>query len=116
MLELPQLRVRVLQHVQALLVHSSQVALCGVRHRLEERLACWLCLACRAGQSSVVPITHEDLSTILGMRRAGITEVLTRFERDGLIVKTRGALQVRDLHRLEQRACCCRRIICEAHR
>src|SRR5215472_11595284 len=40
-----EIRHRLLRYVQALIVHGVQPALCGVRHELEQSLACWLCLA-----------------------------------------------------------------------
>jgi CRP-like cAMP-binding protein len=109
--ERPQIREHLLRYVQSLMTHSSQIALCGVRHELEQRLACWLCLACDALDGNVLPVTHDHLSTILGLRRAGVTETLSRFEEEGLVRKTRGVLQVRDRRLLRQKACGCYTVI-----
>jgi CRP-like cAMP-binding protein len=113
--ERPQFRQRLLRYVQSLMIHGSQMALCGVRHQLEQRLACWLCLACDALEGDILPITHDHLSTILGLRRAGITETLNRFEEQGLVRKMRGVLQIRDRGLLERKACCCYRTIANAY-
>jgi CRP-like cAMP-binding protein len=86
---------------------SSQLAMCGMRHQLEQRIAGWLCHASDSVGGSEVPVTHDYLSTQLGLRRAGITEALIRFEEDELITKARGRLRVRDRERLSQRACGC---------
>jgi CRP-like cAMP-binding protein len=109
--ERPQIREHLLRYVQSLMTHSSQIALCGVRHELEQRLACWLCLACDAVDGNVLPVTHDHLSTMLGLRRAGVTETLSRFEEEGLVRKTRGVLQVRDRRLLRQKACGCYAVI-----
>jgi hypothetical protein len=109
--ERPQIREHLLRYVQSLMIHSSQISLCGVRHELEQRLACWLCLACGALDGNVLPITHDHISMILGLRRAGVTETLNRFEEEGLVRKTRGVLQVPDRRLLEQKACGCYAII-----
>ncbi|WP_371260869.1 helix-turn-helix domain-containing protein [Bradyrhizobium sp. Cp5.3] len=93
------------------MVQTAQTALCGVCHQLEPRLACWLSLACDALQHNVVPVTHENLSTILGMRRAGITEALNRFGQSGLLRKTRGVLEISNRNKLQSRACVCYRIV-----
>lgn len=114
--ERPQIRERLLQHIEALMIHGSQTALCGVRHPLERRLASWLCLACDALDRNVFPITHDHLSMILGLRRAGITETLDRFKEAGLIRKTRGVLEVCDRGRLAQKACGCYQIIARGYR
>jgi hypothetical protein len=55
----PQIREHLLQYIEALMIHGSQTALCGVRHELEQRLACWLCVAYDALEGNVLPITHD---------------------------------------------------------
>jgi CRP-like cAMP-binding protein len=115
MAERPQIREHLLQYIEALMIHGSQTALCGVRHELEQRLACWLCVACDALEGDVLPITHDHLSTILGLRRAGLTEALIRFEEQGLIRKSRGVMRVRERALLEQKACNCYGVIASAY-
>jgi CRP-like cAMP-binding protein len=102
-------------HAEALVSHGAQSALCGVRHSLEQRLACWLCLACDALDSGVLPVTHDYLSAALGLRRAGVTETLIQFERHRLIRKMRGVLEVDDRKRLAQRACVCYAVIASGY-
>lgn len=109
--ERPEIRRRTLRYAQALTIHSAQTGFCGVRHDLEQRLACWLCLACDALGGRVLPVTHYYLATGLALRRTSVTQALSRFEEQGLIRKMRGVLHVDDRMRLEQRACCCYRII-----
>ncbi|WOH80322.1 Crp/Fnr family transcriptional regulator [Bradyrhizobium sp. BEA-2-5] len=104
-----------LRYVQALNLHCAQTGLCGVRHETEGRLASWLCLAMDAIASRALPVTHDYLSTVLGLRRAGVTETLIRFEEQGLIRKTRGLLEVDDRAGLQQKACCCYRFISAAY-
>lgn len=114
--ERPQIREYLLRYVQSLMIHASQIALCGVRHELEQRLACWLCLACDALEGDVLPITHDYLSIILGLRRPGVTETLNRFEQQGLVRKMRGVLQVRNRGALAQKACSCYGVTSNAYR
>jgi CRP-like cAMP-binding protein len=115
MIERLQIREHLLRYIQALMVHGSQTALCGVRHDLEQRLACWLCIACDALDGDVLPITHDHLSTILGLRRSGLTQSLIRFEEEGLIRKSRGAMRVRERSLLQQKACGCYGVIASAY-
>ncbi|MGY8632058.1 Crp/Fnr family transcriptional regulator [Bradyrhizobium sp. 14AA] len=110
----PQIREHLLQYNQWLMVQTSQVALCGARHQLERRLACWLSLACDALEGRALPVTHDDLSEILGWRRAGITEMLSRFEEQGMIKKMRGMLQISEREQLKLKACACYRAIASA--
>ncbi|WP_456671800.1 Crp/Fnr family transcriptional regulator [Bradyrhizobium sp. LM2.9] len=93
----------------------SDRLLCGVRHDREQRVASWLCLGSDALDADVLPITHDYLSSMLGLRRAGVTETLIRFEQQGLIHKTRGVLHIGDRQRLEQKACSCYRLIAGAY-
>jgi hypothetical protein len=111
----PMIREHLLRHVQALTIHCAQTALCGVRHELEPRLASWLCLACEIQSHNTLPVTHEYLSTILGLRRPSVTEALNRFETDGLIRKIRGVLEVSDRQGLKLRACGCHNVIADAY-
>lgn len=111
----PALREHLLRYVQALSLHSAQTGLCGVRHDREKRLASWLCLASDAVAAHVLPVTHEYLSSVLGLRRAGVTETLIRLEGQNIISKTRGVLQIDQRTCLEQRACCCYKVISGAY-
>lgn len=105
--ERPQIREKLLCNVQDLLVHCSQVALCGLHHQLTRRLAGWLCHASDAVGGMEIPITHDYLSMMLGVRRAGITEALGQFQEDRLIIKSRGSLRIQNRSLLEKKACSC---------
>ncbi|QOZ73263.1 Crp/Fnr family transcriptional regulator [Bradyrhizobium arachidis] len=111
----PKIREHLLRYVQALSLHCAQTGLCGVRHDREKRLASWLCLASDAVEAHVLPVTHEYLSCVLGLRRAGVTETLNRFEEQRLIRKTRGVLQIGERRGLEQKACGCYGLISGAY-
>jgi len=112
----PEIREQLLRYVHSLMIQSSQTALCGLQHHLEQRLACWLCLVCAAIDDNVLPITHSHLSTILGFHRVAVTVALTQFERQGLVRKTRGMLQIHDRELLERKACCCYGIVAKTYK
>lgn len=103
----PAIRKHLLCGAQALLIHSSQVALCALSHSNAQRVAGWLFHASDSVGGMEVPVSHENIATMLGLRRASVTETLIRFEREGLIVKSRGALRVRNQDGLKQIACSC---------
>ena len=109
------IRSSMLRFVDSFIVHSSQQALCGMRHDLEPRLSRWICLACDALNRNTLAITHDQLSEILGCRRATVTKTLLALEEQALVEKTRGALQLRDRELLRLKACCCYRIVSEAY-
>ncbi|WP_407181608.1 Crp/Fnr family transcriptional regulator [Bradyrhizobium sp. STM 3562] len=113
--ERPEIRERIARHGQALNLHCAQTGLCGVRHDREKRLASWLCLASDAADAESLPVTHDYLSSVLGLRRAGVTQALIRFEDQGLIRMNRGVLQINERKCLEQNACCCYRLISDTY-
>ncbi|MGY3572973.1 Crp/Fnr family transcriptional regulator [Bradyrhizobium sp. USDA 4504] len=115
MKERPDIRERLFEYLQALTFQCVQTGLCGVRHNREQRLASWLCLASDAVDACVLPVTHDYLSSVLGLRRAGVTETLIRFEQQGLIRKMRGVLQIDQRESLEQKTCCCYKLISSAY-
>ncbi|MHC1950663.1 Crp/Fnr family transcriptional regulator [Bradyrhizobium sp. UFLA06-06] len=111
----PEVRDSLFEYIQALTFQCVQTALCGVRHHREQRLASWLCLASEAVDARVLPVTHDYLSSVLGLRRAGVTETLIRFEEQGLIRKMRGVLQIDEPKLLEEKACCCYKLVSAAY-
>jgi CRP-like cAMP-binding protein len=107
MSEQPLIREQLLQFVHVLMILGSLIALCGVRHQSEQRLASWLSAASEIIDSKILPITHDHLSSILGLPRAEVTRSLIRFQDKGLIQKTRGVIQVRERLLLMEKACDC---------
>jgi CRP-like cAMP-binding protein len=57
-------------------VQAGQTALANVHGKIEERLARWLLMAHDRFEGDDLHLTHELLSTMLGVRRAGITTAL----------------------------------------
>ena len=104
-------RLQLLNYVHFLLIQNSQFALCNARHELQERLSRWLLLTHDRLDDDIIPVTHDLLSMMLGVRRAGITEALASLEQAGAVRRTRGAIEIADRSVLEQYACECYRII-----
>ena len=113
--EQPALRRRLMGYVQALLIQNTQTTMCNVRHPLLQRLARWLLLAADRLDSNIIPLTHETMSQMLGVRRAGVTNALTRLEEAGGIAKSRGAVTIIDRAALERSACECYRVIADEY-
>ena len=93
----PTLRAQLLRYLQVLLVQTGQTALSNGHSRLEERLARWLLMCHDRIDGNTLEITHEYLSIMLGVRRAGVTVGTHLLEGKGLIRATRGSLTI--LHR-----------------
>ena len=89
------------------LAQLSQRAVCAGRHKLEERLCCWLLmLHDRAGEDRL-QLTHDLIASHLGMRRAGITDSAIVLRDAGMISYSRGVVRILDRQGLEAVACEC---------
>jgi CRP-like cAMP-binding protein len=81
-------------------------AACNASHTLEQRAARWLLSATeRAGPG--VPVTQDDLATMLGARRPTVNAVLLGFRGKGLIRQARGTIEVADRAGLRAFSCPC---------
>ena len=74
------------------MIQTAHTALANGRAKLEQRLARWLLMAHDRLTSDAVPLTHEFLAVMLGVRRAGVTVAIHGFERRGLVTTRRGQL------------------------
>jgi CRP-like cAMP-binding protein len=101
------LRTRLLRYMQALHVQVSQTAVCNKHHSLEERLTRWLLMAHdRAGEDEF-PMTHEFMSLMLGVRRAGVSVTANVLKQAGLIHYRNGRMTILDRPGLEDAGCEC---------
>jgi CRP-like cAMP-binding protein len=101
------LRNRLLRYMQALHVQVSQTAVCNKHHSLEERLTRWLLMAHdRAGEDQF-PMTHEFMSLMLGVRRAGVSITANILKQAGLIHYRNGSMTILDRPGLEDAGCEC---------
>jgi CRP-like cAMP-binding protein len=107
----PSFAALLLRYVQSVLVQTSQAGACNTVHRLEQRLARWLLTAADRCGGEVLPITHDILARMLGVRRASVSECFGTLERSGILKKRRGFVQIIDRSVLEERTCRCYRIM-----
>jgi CRP-like cAMP-binding protein len=96
-----------LRYVQALHVQVSLTAACNGRHTVPERLARWLLTAHDRSPNDQLPLSHEFLSQMLGVRRAGVTVALGTLKTAGLISNTHARVNILDRSGLEAASCDC---------
>ncbi len=100
-----------LRYMQALYAFATQNAACNRLHQLDGRLARWLLLVCDRVGSNELPLTHEFMGQMLGVRRAGVTEAANALQQAGLIRYTRGKITILNRQELEAASCECYEII-----
>jgi CRP-like cAMP-binding protein len=86
------------------MTQTSQTALSNGQSKLEERLARWLLMCHDRINGDTVELTHEFLSVMLGVRRAGVTVGTHVLEGKGLIRASRGGITILDREGLEEEA------------
>ena len=96
------LRTLFLKSAQGFMIQTAHTALANGRAKLEQRLARWLLMAHDRTTSDAVPLTHEFLAVMLGVRRAGVTVAIHGFERKGLVTTRRGELTIVNRAGIEQ--------------
>jgi CRP-like cAMP-binding protein len=98
------LRTRFARYAHAFLVQVSQRARTNARHKIEERVACWLLMVHDRLRTDDVTVTHEFLAGMLGVRRSSITAALGLLEKASLISTNRGVIKIADRVGLLRRA------------
>lgn len=95
------------RYVHVHMTQLTEAAACKHFHKLVERLARWLLMSADRLQSNELMLTHEYLSKVLGVRRAGTTLAARGLQERGLIDYSRGHIALLDRTGLEAAACPC---------
>jgi CRP-like cAMP-binding protein len=103
----PRLAVALSRFSQEMGVQSAQVAACNRLHEMDQRLARWLLMSQDRLGGSVVALTQDYLSHMLGTRRASVTVAAGMLQKAGLITYKRGTVTIEERTRLEQASCEC---------
>jgi CRP-like cAMP-binding protein len=109
------LRALFLRYAQSYLSQVSQSSACNRAHSIDERCARWLLMTHDRVGADEFPLTHEFLSFMLGVRRAGVTVAAGILQKAGLIDYTHGRITIVDRVGLEGAACACYGIIRDSY-
>jgi CRP-like cAMP-binding protein len=108
----PLRRLLVLYHTAFATQVSYSVA-CNGLHKIERRCCRWLLMTADRVGTDVLPLTHEFLAVMLGVRRSSLTEVIHPLQERGLILNGRGKIRIVDRPGLEATSCECYRTVKE---
>ena len=95
------------RYADCMLAQVFQSTACNAIHSIEQRTAKWILAARERTDSDLVPLTHEQLSTMLGVGRSYASRVIQTFKAEGILETRRGAILVRNRDALTARACLC---------
>ena len=91
-----------LRYTHAFLNQATRTAVANGRAKIEERLARWLLMAADRLDNGELPLTHEFLAMMLGVRRPGVTTAIQALEREGVIARKRGRIVITNRKALEK--------------
>lgn len=109
-------RSAVLLFSSVLMMQLSQTSVCNHFHSIESRACRWISALCDRSGLKHARLTQEFLAFILGVRRSTIGAVNGALQEAGLIEYSRGIVEVKDLKRMQDRACECYRIVAAENR
>src|SRR6266700_4823672 len=96
------------RYADCMLAQIFQSTACNAIHSIEQRTAKWIMSAMeRTNGEETVPLTHEQLATMLGVNRSYTSRVIQTFKAEGVLETRRGSILVLDREALRIRACLC---------
>ena len=96
------------RYADCLLAQIFQSTACNAIHSIEQRTAKWIISAMeRTDGDEVVPLTHEQLATLLGVGRSYTSRVIQTFKAEGVVETRRGSILVLNRDALRMRSCLC---------
>lgn len=95
------LHARFLRYAHTFMVQTAQTAYVNAGFGIEARLARWILMTDDRLEREDLPLTHDLLSMMLGVRRPGVTTAVQNLEGNRLIRAKRGHITVLDRTGLE---------------
>lgn len=100
--ESPAVRAAMLRSIQSLTRQVMQMAAWNASATVQQRYVRWLLMAHARIDGDDIAITHEMVSSILGVRRSAVTITAAALQRQGLVRTSRGRVTILDRGGLER--------------
>jgi CRP-like cAMP-binding protein len=98
----PTLCTVLLRYAHRFMMQIARTAVANARLTVEERLSRWLLMTQDRLDGDEIALTHDDLATMIGTRRSGISTGLQELERRGWITRRRGVIRILDRKALKE--------------
>mgnify|MGYP002712969840 CR=1 FL=1 len=112
----PRVQRMLLGYSQALSIQMAQTAVCNRHHSVAQQLCRWLLMSVDRLPQDQLTMTQDLIAHMLGVRRAGVSEVASKLQREGLICYQRGHIEVLDREGLEACSCECYQLVVDEYR
>jgi CRP-like cAMP-binding protein len=99
-----------LRYAQSYITQVGQTISCNRHHSIVQQLCRWLLMFLDRQASNELPLTHEHIAELMGVRRESVTEAARKLQIAGCIRYQRGHIWVGDRTGLEARSCECYRV------
>jgi CRP-like cAMP-binding protein len=96
-----------LRYMQSLTMQMAQTAVCNRHHSVHQQLCRLLLLSLDRLPANKLTMTQEQIASMLGVRREGVTEAAGKLQKLGVIRYSRGRITVLNRTKLEQLSCEC---------
>jgi CRP-like cAMP-binding protein len=103
----PSLMKVLLTHVESDVAQAEQSVACNALHTATQRLARWLLMSQDRIGGTVIALTQEFLSIMVGVQRTTVTAAAQDLKKAGLIRYRRGRIDILDRAGLELASCEC---------
>ena len=93
--------------MQALIVSSTQAAVCNRHHSVDQQICRWILSTLDHVPARELVVTQEMIALALGVRRQSITRAAAALQQAGVIRYRRGRITVLNRAELERVVCEC---------
>lgn len=99
------------RYADCLVAQMLQSIACNAVHTIEQRTAKWLLAAIDRTGDHEVPLTQDQLASMLGVGRSYISRVISNMRADALIETRRGRIKAAHIERLRCLSCECNDLV-----